>query len=475
MKYKILFSFAILLFSVSISAHELEDVAVVHMSPDGYEPSEIFISVGERVYFENVGESSHWPASDSHPSLTGYSGTTVHEHCGEERNSNSFDACRGIDPSESYIFVFEKAGVHEYHDHLSPHLSGVVRVSEIETAESEMVEDMSRWQKILSWIRSRLSGEEVMETELLSGSAPDSFNDSLFEKYTAIVVESDAREAILTLKEDSLADESIMSLCHDVLHEIGHSAFEKYGSFQAAVEYQQDFCNSGYIHGVFESHFEFTENPEEGLQEQCQVYREGKRDFDLWQCYHGIGHGFMYLTGGDLEESIEMCSNSIVGDDSRNCHNGAYMEVFNSEILTEEYRFVSEEDPFETCRAAISSKADCYNYVPVYLVNELGLSYEESLSECSRSEQGFERICIFGVASEAYKRNQSEEESLFKLCDSLDSFSDRVICIKGLASMSMFQAGSQGAGYKFCENASIKQRLICDGYVDSKSDIFELK
>ncbi|KKW47688.1 MAG: hypothetical protein A2128_01225 [Candidatus Liptonbacteria bacterium GWC1_60_9] len=87
----------------------------ISMGDDGFFPSELKVRRGDKVVWTNKGSRDHWPASAIHP---------THELYPE------FDAKRGIGPSESYSFVFEKAGTWKYHDHLNSGLTGVIVVVE---------------------------------------------------------------------------------------------------------------------------------------------------------------------------------------------------------------------------------------------------------------------------------------------------------------------------------------------------------
>ena len=100
---------------------------IVHMNETGYTPQNMTVEVGTTIIFENVGNSDYWPASDSHPSHTKYSGTTLAEHCAEGP-ALSFDACKGVSPQTSWAFTFSTPGIHSYHDHLWPHLTGTITV-----------------------------------------------------------------------------------------------------------------------------------------------------------------------------------------------------------------------------------------------------------------------------------------------------------------------------------------------------------
>ena len=93
----------------------------------GYTPNSITISVGETVTFKNESTKSIWTASATHPSHIVYDGTSLSEHCPNNQN-NVFDTCKGILPSDSWSFTFNKAGSLNYHNHLNPSDTGKIIV-----------------------------------------------------------------------------------------------------------------------------------------------------------------------------------------------------------------------------------------------------------------------------------------------------------------------------------------------------------
>lgn len=85
----------------------------VLMLEKGFEPEKIVVKAGGKVTFINKDKVFRWPASDLHPTHTIYS---------------EFDPKEPIKPGDSWEFTFEKIGLWNYHDHLSPLLTGKIIV-----------------------------------------------------------------------------------------------------------------------------------------------------------------------------------------------------------------------------------------------------------------------------------------------------------------------------------------------------------
>lgn len=85
----------------------------VLMLEKGFEPEKIVVKAGSKVTFINKDKVFRWPASDLHPTHTIYP---------------EFDPKGPIKPGDSWEFTFNKAGLWNYHDHLSPLLTGKIVV-----------------------------------------------------------------------------------------------------------------------------------------------------------------------------------------------------------------------------------------------------------------------------------------------------------------------------------------------------------
>lgn len=301
----------------------------------------------------------------------------------------------------------------------------------------------------------------------------ENFISNSKKEFRRIVLESDPKNAINILKKDSQNDNKALSICHDILHEIGHTAFYKYKNLTDVLLFQDDFCNSGYLHGVFEEYFDIVDNPLEGLSKICD--QNSKRKFDEWQCYHGIGHGFMYFTGGDLDKSLDLCKDVLNRESNRNyCYNGVYMEIFNTQILAKEINFVDKNNPSLICLNRNIDKNSCYFYLPTYFSQTLNTPYINIFEKCEQlNESKYKKSCISGIGSEAFKRNTNKVKDVFDLCENADGYFNEVACVYGMVGISINQNASIEAGEKLCQKSSIKYRFLCNQKINKFNYLFE--
>lgn len=106
---------------------ESDSQNVVMYTNNGFELSTLTVTLGETVMFKNESSSSMWVASAMHPSHSGFSNTTLQEHCPDVEN-NDFDQCTSVPPGGSWSFTFLKTGDFPYHNHVKANHFGKIVV-----------------------------------------------------------------------------------------------------------------------------------------------------------------------------------------------------------------------------------------------------------------------------------------------------------------------------------------------------------
>jgi len=113
--------------------------------------------------------------------------------------------------------------------------------------------------------------------------------------------------------------------CHHLAHDFGHVGFEVQGTLSAAMRAGDASCLNGYYHGVVEAavHQAASQGALE-LTGLCADLRNDGLAYDA--CVHGLGHGLMHISGGDVIQSRQRCA--TLSDDyaRQRCLGGVYME-----------------------------------------------------------------------------------------------------------------------------------------------------
>ncbi len=431
-------------------AHEEESAVLIAITKNGFEPSSITIKPHTKVVFINRDDVGHWPASDRHPTHSDFAGTDLEVHCSENYKGNpSFDSCRAIEAGETWSFIFEDSGTFHYHDHVWSHLSGTI-----------IVEEERQRSRIEVWLSDFFDWANSLFVVDI---------DKLEKKLLDITESEDPRAAIETLRKKSSSNSSVYAVCHDLVHEIGRYSYKKYKDINIATSYQNEFCNSGYIHGVYEEYFVESQLSTTTIKELCSG---AKNKFEIWQCNHGIGHGLMYKTGGDLITSLETCYSSLLSSMAGDmCQNAVYMELFNNEILLKETLFIQGTDPFKICAEMTYEKNDCYLYASTYFVKNHNWSFDAAMDLCMNLAETSKLYCIKGVVGEA-SRNIYELENAFALCRRFEMGNIFNECVKMAGSIVVFQTGSIEESLAMCKEAG-KYEEICKVNVKKFEPMFD--
>ena len=455
----------------AVLAHEGNDGSVVvHVTDKGFEPRSVEIQSGDTIVFENVGDEAHWPASDDHPTHEEYP---------------AFDPKKPVQPNTQWSFTFDRAGKWEYHDHMNPYLTGEIVVRD--------AGDQGWYGGFLSSVRAFFTNAYETAVSALVGEQEDSASahehskkhtneqpnaeeltkeeyEKVKNEYVALVRDEDPRVALERLRDEIETNDALLRSCHPLVHDIGHAAYEKYGDVGEAMKYQDEVCNSGYLHGIIESHFEDSENPLATMKTMCDRYPEGS--YVSWQCYHGLGHGVMFYTANDLPRSLEMCDALESDFDRRNCANGVFMENFNADQKLHLSKFLKESDPFYPCMEQPERhKANCYLYAPTYFLSLNEGEYAAALEWCEGAEAGFKSQCAYGVGTQAMKENLNDPKSVESTCMNGDP-EQTAPCIEGMVGLYINHYGSLEPARELCTRLEPASRRTCYGSVAAYKSLF---
>jgi len=196
----------------------------------------------------------------------------------------------------------------------------------------------------------------------------------------------------------SVENEMVRSACHDILHQIGVSAW-LVGGPESLIE-GYDLCGMGYYHGLMSQALVGSDERERNIAQLvrfCSTLSDegnGRIDWGMnAQCSHGIGHAI----GGvveDMSVGETLCEKVIVrraDEDKKLCFTGA----LNQFILQHPAETDQPAKEVEGCKQFTGDKLrDCYTFTLFYLKAKA----PEVKSYCMTLPEGTERIgCWRGV------------------------------------------------------------------------------
>lgn len=154
--------------------------------------------------------------------------------------------------------------------------------------------------------------------------------------------------------------------CHVLAHKLGEIETAKDLDNWKAVANRcpVGMCSYGCLHGAFQERFRagtFTKTEQKSINQELEDVcekREGWEPTDLERstCYHAIGHLSMFITEGNIWDSLEMCKQVAVKDDinlAPSCYDGAFMQIFQplepEDLALIEGKQPSKEELSEFC------------------------------------------------------------------------------------------------------------------------------
>lgn len=261
-------------------------------------------------------------------------------------------------------------------------------------------------------------------------------------------------------------DPSVARDCHLLMHDLGHEALQKYGSFKSATSVQDEMCNSGFTHGVIEANLENSPDINNFVSSTCGPVTEG--NFQQWQCFHGIGHGVMYVIDKNLEKSIGLCKILNNNFASGSCVNGVFMEYFINVNHAGQESLGSGSANINICRQQQKEyKGDCYLYAPAAYIAQYPNKFFDAETWCKNAEADYVMTCISGIGSQAMKENITQPAYASMICNKMKSVNTKS-CVSGAVSLYINHHASSEAAKAVCNNEFASNQQTCQSVVDFK-------
>ncbi len=436
---KLFLSTVVLFLSGYIGVNAHEDALYIHITDDGYEPSEITIKQGQAVVFENISSGAAWPAADIHPSHAGYPGSGI-EKCGTDKESQIFDACATLEPGQEYAFTFEYAGEWQYHDHVFPTKIGAVKVTQVE-GYAEPATELPKWVELS--IRERLV---VFWDRIVYGIFPKKLVAQT-ENLNFLDVSKDEERLSYWLRilgGKQYMDELLIDSdggytidCHPEAHYVGRVSYMIYG---AKVFADGDpSCHSGYYHGAMETLLaeKGTSNLSDTVTAVCDLF---DTRFGNFECLHGVGHGVLAYQDYNMPKALDTCNELETYFEQSSCYGGAYMENVvtgqgNGAIEGHETQWLSQTDPLFPCNHESSMSDDtrlteCYKMQTSWMLTINGYDFDKLVQPCLSAPESMRSLCFLSFGRDAAGNSLREPNGMKALCSKVpDNY--RADCIRG--------------------------------------------
>jgi hypothetical protein len=302
------------------------------------------------------------------------------------------------------------------------------------------------------------------------------------QRYGSLVRVSGVEAAFAKLKDEFTEDEFVNSNCHHLTHVIGRAAAEFYGDITGAYSRGDNFCASGYYHGVIEATMA-TLGADEMLDEAdniCADLREHQNhSFDHRNCLHGLGHGSMYVLGNELFEALRTCDALTDEWERDQCSGGVFMENLNTHDNPGHLsNYLKADQPFYPCAEVMTEyKTQCYVRHTEYALKVTG-QHDATLQDnfakvfdlCAKEvEDDFRPACYSGLGhlatTEASMGNIIDEVQAalsLELCMMGQDYEALHYCVVAAARQFVFYYDSDAQAKELCESlTSADLHAVC--------------
>ena len=411
---------------ITVYAHT--NTQVIEMTADSFVPGEVTVDQNQAVIFINKDTNPHWPASNPHPTHDLYP---------------EFDPQKAINPGQSWAFRPQKTGEWKFHDHLNPHLRGLLKV--IAEPGSKTAAYNQDKDAVVSWIQNLRFEIASSFSRILNSFGPKLVLDKAkFQQATSNqqiemlkkYADQDSAEKVWEFVKKTYKDQGGSSgNIHDLAHLSGGLLYKQLG-FAGLAKCSADFA-FGCYHGFLDK--AFAKNLDHLLDAQDACLKLGPEGSGpVGSCIHGIGHGVasFHLTA-DLKVSLADCRKLTSGRDF--CFDGVFMEFVRSAPDS----FYNKEKPLFPCDwledqfGYVYSQA-CGRNQPSLLMGRFKMNFEEVIKTCLESDSDiFKKACFdsigFSLAS------SGDPDKIINGCQLIGVEDYVITCSKSAAGELIFQ------------------------------------
>lgn len=279
--------------------------------------------------------------------------------------------------------------------------------------------------------------------ELRNGPADECLDETdgtkafeCFDKYlTDKTIATDPVTAFKDLRVMYEMSAMVQTYCHPLSHSIGHAAVEKYPKVADAYMHGEDFCWSGYYHGVIEKYIGKIgyENLPTEINNICaDIPGKANYSFDYYNCVHGVGHGVMSITGDELFDSLKLCDGLTGQWEKSSCYSGVFMENVIADGRNHKTEYLKPEDPVYPCNAVDKEyKETCYLMQTSYMLKVTNYDFKKVFDLCEDVDKGFENTCYRSLGRDASGTSVSDIEQTRTKCMLGDNFEQKSECMIG--------------------------------------------
>ena len=255
--------------------------------------------------------------------------------------------------------------------------------------------------------------------------------------YGSIVAQQGVPEAFAALKQQYGRDADVQHLCHALTHVIGQAAARKYSDLPEAFQHGDNFCGSGYYHGVLQGR-SFQMGRERLLSDLNSICAgipgKERKSLEYYNCVHGLGHAVMAITGDDLFDALHDCDGLTGSMEGNACASGVFMEnlIVDGAHGGHYSKYLKPSEPLYPCTAVDKKyKPACFDLQTSYALGAVQGDFAKVFGLCAAVGVPFRLTCYQSLGRDAAATSLNQVPGTVARCALGTDREQRANCIMG--------------------------------------------
>ena len=271
--------------------------------------------------------------------------------------------------------------------------------------------------------------------------------------------------AVADIKKRYTENEEVASECHPLMHLIGNVASTLYPTISDAYLHGDNFCWSGYYHGVLEGVvFKIgLKNLPGAINGICaDIPGKAAYSFEYFNCVHGIGHGIMEVENDDVFKSLGMCDTLAGTWEQESCYGGVFMENIINYDHSGTSDFLKKNDLLYPCDAVDTQyKSQCYLGQTSYALQESDYDFAKIFALCATVAAPYRDICDQSMGRDGANQARHLGQVTMDTCWIATNPEDRSNCVIGAAKEIVSYYHSDTQAKTFCDLLDLTNQAMC--------------
>ncbi len=396
------------------------DIVVIVMNENGFEPNEVTVHKNEAIMFINKDNGSRWPASNIHP---------THELYPE------FDPKSPIEAEKSWAFRPQNTGAWKYHDHLKPHMRGIITVKEEDIQEKiEPVSFLTNFKiKINNIFKNIISLFKKSPDNLKQPDFKSLDQTAQFKFLENLTSAESAERSWKFLQETYQGEAGSQGNIHDLAHFVGNLLYKKKG-IDGLSNCTSQFA-FGCYHGFLDTAFAQSLEHLSDAEKTCLSLGPPLSGPNA-SCIHGIGHGIAsFYNTTNLPNALSSCDKLTEGEQF--CYDGVFMEFVRG-AGKNSYK---ESDPLYPCNTLEKKYVfACSRNQPNVWMDRFHFSSDKIIQTCLKAlDTDFKNACFDNIGFTLTRVHSQNINEIQNGCQKIESEKFRARCIQAAAGELIFQ------------------------------------